>query len=85
MIRIMNAKIRKRKIIDLDENTFKILSIKAAERGTNLKALIETSLNKMAENIEDSELYSYLVKTVPDGQEIISEKEKNDFENWLDV
>ena len=81
----MNAKIRKRKIIDLDENTFKILSIKAAERGTNLKALIETSLNKMAENIEDSELYSYLVKTVPDGQEIISEKEKNDFENWLDV
>jgi len=81
----MNATTRKRKIIDLDEHTFKILSIKAAERGTNLKALIETSLNKMAENIEDSELYSYLVKTVPDGQEIISKKEKDDFENWLDV
>jgi hypothetical protein len=77
--------VRKRKIIDIDENTFRILSIKAAERGTNLKVLIEKSLDKMAEDIEESELYAYLVKTFPEGQEIISGKEKEDFERWLGV
>lgn len=76
---------KKRKIIDLDENTFRILSIKAAERGTNLKALIETSLHKMAENFKDSELYSYLVEKFPEGKEIISGDEKEEFENWLGV
>ncbi len=76
---------RKRKIIDLEENTFKVLSIKAAERGTNLKVLIEKSLDMMAEGIEDSELYAYLVKSFPEGKEIITGKEKEDFENWLGV
>jgi hypothetical protein len=75
--------VRKRKIIDIDENTFRILSIKAAERGTNLKVLIEKSLDKMAEDIEESELYAYLVKTFPEGKEIISGK--GDFESWLGI
>ncbi|MCW3788356.1 hypothetical protein [Plebeiibacterium sediminum] len=77
--------VRKRKLIDLDENTFKILSIKAAERGTNLKDLIEKSLDRLAENIEETELYSYLVKAQPEGKQVISKKEKDDFENWLGV
>ncbi len=59
---------RKRKIIDLDEKTFRVLSVKAAEEGTNLKALIENSLDKLAEDIQDSELYSYLVKNIPTGK-----------------
>lgn len=74
---------RKRKIIDLDASTFKILSVKAAEEGTNLKALIEAELDKIAENFQDSELYSYLLRTYPDGKEIVSGKEKEEFENWL--
>jgi hypothetical protein len=74
---------KKRKIIDLNENTFKILSIKAAEEGTNLKTLIEKSLDGLAENIQDSQLYSYLLKTYPEGKEIVGNKEKEDFENWL--
>ncbi len=77
--------VRKRKIIDLEEDTFKILSIKAAQQGTNLKVLIEKSLDKMAKDIDDSEMYAYLVKTFPEGKEIISGKEKEDFENWLGV
>jgi uncharacterized protein YicC (UPF0701 family) len=74
---------RKRKIIDLNENTFKILSIKAAEEGTNLKALIEKSLDELAENIQDSQLYSYLLKNYPEGKEAIGSLEKEEFENWL--
>jgi len=74
---------RKRKIIELDDSTFKILSIKAAQEGTNLKSLIEKSLNELAENIQDSELYSYLLKNYHEGKEIVSSKEKEEFENWL--
>jgi macrodomain Ter protein organizer (MatP/YcbG family) len=77
--------IRKRKLIDIDESTFKILSIKAAEKGTNLKDLIEKSLDRLAEDIEESELYAYLVKNVPEGKQIVSSQEKNEFENWLGV
>ena len=77
--------VRKRKLIDIDENTFKILSIKAAEKGTNLKDLIEKSLDRLAEDIEESELYTYLVKNVPEGKQVVSGKEKDDFENWLGV
>jgi hypothetical protein len=74
---------RKRKIIDLNEDTFKVLSIKAAEEGTNLKALIEKSLDELAENIRDSQLYSYLLITYPEGKKIVSSKEKEEFESWL--
>jgi hypothetical protein len=76
---------KKRKVIDLDEHTFRILSIKAAAKGTNLKALIERSLKGMADDTEDAEMYAYLVKTRPEGQEMITDKEKEDFENWLDL
>ncbi len=76
---------KKRKLIDLDDNTFKILSINAIKNGTNLKDYIETVLSKIASNIEDVELYSYLLKKFPEGQEVINEQEKKDFENWLGV
>ena len=74
---------KKRKIIDIKEDTFKILSIKAAEEGTNLKALIENSLDDLAENIRDSQLYSYLLNSYPEGKEVIGSSEKEEFENWL--
>jgi hypothetical protein len=76
---------KKRKIIDLDENTFRILSIKAATKGTNLKHLIENSLRGIADDIEDSELYTYLVKEHPDGKKMLSAQEKDNFESWLGV
>lgn len=76
---------KKRKVIDLDEQTFKILSIKAASTGTNLKALIETVLSNMAENIEDADMYKILIQTDPDGKKILNKEEQNAFENWLDI
>ena len=48
----------KRKIINLDETTFKTLSIMAIEEGTNLKNYIERLLSDIADTYEDSKLYA---------------------------
>lgn len=76
---------KKRKVIDIDENTFRVLSMMAAAKGTNLKALIENSLKGMADNLEDADMYAHLVKTRPEGKKILTDKEKKAFENWLGV
>ena len=75
----------KRKIIDLNEDTFKTLSIMAIQKGTNLKKYIEDVLNELAENYEDAKLYAKLSKENPDGNIMLNEQEKTDLENWLGV
>ena len=75
----------KRKIIDLDENTFKTLSIMAIQKGTNLKNYIETLLNEIAEDYEDAKIYAKLSKERPEGNVMLDEQEKADFEKWLGV
>jgi hypothetical protein len=85
MIGINTMVAKKRKVIDLDEQTFKILSIKAASTGTNLKVLIEKMLSDIAENIEDADMYKFLVQTEPDGKKMLNKEEQNAFENWLGI
>ena len=75
----------KRNIIDLNEDTFKTLSIMAIQKGTNLKKYIEDVLNELAENYEDAKLYAKLSKENPDGNIMLNEQEKADLENWLGV
>lgn len=75
----------KRKIIDLDENTFKTLSIMAIQKGTNLKNYIENLLNEIAEDYEDAKIYDKLSKERPEGNIMLNEQEKADFEKWLGV
>ena len=75
----------KRKITDLNEDTFKTLSIMAIQKGTNLKKYIEDVLNELAENYEDAKLYAKLSKENPDGNIMLNEQEKADLENWLGV
>ena len=75
----------KRKIKDLNEDTFKTLSIMAIQKGTNLKKYIEDVLNELAENYEDAKLYAKLSKENPDGNIMLNEQEKADLENWLGV
>ena len=58
----------KKKIIDLKEDTFKALSVMAARQGTNLKKLIESLLDKTAEEYDDSEAYRYMSEKYPDGK-----------------
>ena len=47
---------KKRKVIDIPENVFKYLSIKAAANGMNLKKYIE---NLIAKDVEDIDAVSY--------------------------
>lgn len=75
----------KRKIIDLDENTFKTLSIMAIQKGTNLKNYIETLLNDIAEDYEDAKIYAKLSKEQPEGLVPVSKEEQDEFEQWLGV
>lgn len=75
----------KRKIIDLNEDTFKTLSIMAIQQGTNLKNYIETILNDIAEDYEDAKLYTQLSKEHPEGLTPASPKEQKEFESWLGV
>ena len=75
----------KRKIINLDEETFKTLSIMDIEEGTNLKNYIENILSDIAYNYEDSKLYAKLNKERPEGHVILNQQEKDGFENWLGV
>lgn len=73
---------KKRKNIDMTEDTFRALSVLAAANGKNLKAYIENILNNEARMLNEETIYSELLKN-PESQEIISLDEKESFEAWL--
>jgi len=75
----------KRKIIDLSEDTFRSLSIMAANKGTNLKNLIEGLLEKAAEAYDENKQYAWLSENISEGKEMVGEEEKKAFESWLGV
>ena len=68
-----------RKLIDIPENVFQALTIKAAAMGTNLKKYIEELLVQEAEEMDDAEVYKYLVATRPEGKIMLNEQEQDDF------
>ena len=69
-----------RKLIDNPTDVFSTLSVKAASLGMNLKNYIEQLLVQEANEMEDAELYKYLVSNRPDGKVMLSEEEQADFE-----
>ena len=73
----------KRKNIDIREDVYRFLSIKAAASGTNLKSYIESLLEKEVEDMNEAATYQYLCNVRPDGDVELSEEETKDFENWL--
>lgn len=77
------AKTTKRKVIDIPEDVFRYLSIKAVASGTNLKKYIESLLAENVADMDDATTYKYLSDTKPGGHIMVSEKEKNEFEEWL--
>ena len=55
-----NAVHTRRKIIDIREDVYRFLSIKAAASGTNLKNYIESLLEKEVEDMDEAATYQYL-------------------------
>ena len=75
----------RRKHIDIREDVYRFLSIKAAASGTNLKNYIEALLEKEVEDMDEAATYQYLCNVRPDGDVELTEEEAKDFENWLGV
>lgn len=74
-----------RKLIDIPEDVFRTLSVKAATMGTSLKKLIEEILIREAEDMDDAEVYKYLVASRPDGKIMLSDAEQEDFERKMGI
>ncbi len=68
-----------RKLIDIPEDVFRALNLKAAALGINLKKYIEQLLVEEANEMDDAEIYRYLVATRPEGKVMVDEQEKDDF------
>lgn len=68
-----------RKLIDIPEDVFRTLTVKAAAMGINLKKYIEQLLVEEASEMDDADLYRYLVSNRPEGKQIISGREKEEF------
>ena len=51
----------------------------------DLKGDTFRSLSVMAEEYDDNKAYAWLVENRPEGQVLLNETEKEDFENWLGV
>jgi predicted DNA binding CopG/RHH family protein len=73
---------KKRKNIDLSEDTFRALSILASANGKNLKVYIEIILNNEAKMLNEEMIYREFLKN-PETKEIVSSDEKATFEAWL--
>lgn len=69
-----------RKLIDIPDDVFQGLSIRAAAAGTNLKRFIENILIREYEDFDDAEVYNYLVSTRPEGQIMLDAREQDEFE-----
>jgi hypothetical protein len=75
---------KKRKNIDLTEDTFRALSVLASANGKNLKAYIESILTDEAKMLNEETIYREFLKD-PESQKIVSSDEKTSFEKWLGV
>lgn len=57
----------------------------AANKGTNLKSLIEVLLEKAAEEFDENKQYAWLSENISEGKIMVGEQEKKEFESWLGV
>ena len=79
---------RKRKLIDIQPDVLRILSIKAAMDGTNVKNLIEHLLVVEADKIEattDAQIYINLLASDPEGKQYLTNEETLRFEKQLGI
>lgn len=70
----------RKKLIDIPEDVFHYLSIKAAIDGTNLKKYIENIIIEDVKNMDDDIVISSLAKAKPSGKAKVGRKKKGDSE-----
>lgn len=75
----------RRKLIDIPEDVFRTLSIRATAMGTNLKKLIEDILIREANDMDDAEVYKYLASTRPEGKIMLLDAEQDEFERKMGI
>ena len=49
-----------------------------------MKNYIEELLIREIEDMDDAEIYKYLVSTRPEGKTMLNKQEQTDFEKWLE-
>ena len=81
----LQSKPSHRKLIDIPEDVFRTLNLKATAMGMNLKKYIEHLLIQEAEEMEDAEVYKYLVATRPEGKVVLTESEQDEFERKMGI
>lgn len=74
---------KRRRSIDLSPHTLSILSTAASKRGATTKRFMEKSLVELAEAYDDAATYARLCETEPEGLEMASEEEQEQFRKWL--
>ena len=78
----------KRKLIDIREDTFRTLSVKAAMEGTSVKKFIESMLLNEAKRIEEAaeiSMYANLLQNDPYGKVYLDKQETLAFEKRLGI
>jgi hypothetical protein len=80
----VSSTVKKRKNIDIPEETFRALSVLAAANRKNLKTYIEAVLINEAGMLLEENVYRELLKN-PEANELVNQTEKADFEKWLGV
>jgi hypothetical protein len=69
---------KKKKLIELPNDVCHRLAVQAAIMGTSVKKLIESMVINATEESDDDALYSYLLRTRPDGNIMISDAEQKE-------
>lgn len=83
IISTLRPKTSRSKLIDIPEDVFTTLSMKATAMGMNLKKYIEHLLIQEAEEMDDAEVYRYLLSTRPEGKVMLTETEQDEFERKM--
>ena len=83
IISTSRPKTSRRKLIDIPEDVFTTLSMKATAMGMNLKKYIEHLLIQEAEEMDDAEVYRYLLSTRPEGKVMLTETEQDELERKM--
>ena len=69
---------RTKKLIELPNDVCRRLAVQAAAMGMSVKKLIETLVINSMDDADDEAIYAYLVKTRPEGGEMISADEQSE-------